>query len=165
MPVQRLRLGAARELERSQRAFRLLYANWLAQVDRPAGRRAPLAIWSPLLDLCRRPVRSGRGPRREPEFLAEVLDRLEVTGIWFAASPTPGTTHAVRPERAAPWDGEGGLARERRRRSALIVRLAAEVYHRERGAAPATAGSLLGTVLEELPEGIAAADPIPAGPE
>ena len=47
----------------------------------------------------------------------------------------------------------------------LIVRLAAELYRREHGVAPATAGTLLGTVLEELPEGIAAADPVPAGLE
>ncbi len=61
-----------------------------------------------------------------------------------------------------PWESEGELARERRRRSVLIVRLAAELYRREHGAAPAMAGALLGTILEELPEGIAATDPIPA---
>jgi hypothetical protein len=43
--------------------------------------------------------------------------------------------------------------------------MAAVVAECEHGAAPATASALLGTVLEELPEGIAADDPIPAGLE
>ena len=51
--------------------------------------------------------------------------------------------------------GRWTLARERRRRSVLIVRLAAEVYRREHAAAPTTAGALLGPYLKELPEGIA----------
>ena len=74
----------------------------------------------------------------------------------FGLDPDPGDP---------PWEGDGELARERRHRSVLIVRLAAELYRREHGAAPATAGALLGTVLKELPDGIAAADPIPAGLE
>jgi hypothetical protein len=72
-----------------------------------------------------------------------------------------------RPEsamfRSPPGEGNDNMARERRRRSVLIVRLAAELYRREHGAIPATAGALLGPYLKELPEGIAPADPIPAG--
>jgi hypothetical protein len=45
----------------------------------------------------------------------------------------------------------------------LIVRLAAELNRREHGAAPATAGALVGPILKALPEGIAATDPIPSG--
>jgi hypothetical protein len=160
LPAQRLRLGAGNELERSRRAFRLLYANWLAQVNRSAGHRARWAIrkgyWiydhDPSTPVATRAV--------EPEFLAGVLDRLEVTGIWTRQGYDPPTPLDPPPP---PWEDRGVLGRERRRRSVLIVRLAAEVYHRERGAAPATAGGLLGTVLKELPEGIGADDPIPAG--
>jgi hypothetical protein len=47
----------------------------------------------------------------------------------------------------------------------LIVRLAAELYRREHGTSPATAGVLVGQQLKELTEGIAADDPIPIGPE
>jgi hypothetical protein len=150
--AQRLHLHASNELERSRRAFRLLYANWLAQLDRPAGRRAPLAVRTPFwyaddpsLPAAARAVR--------PEFLAETLQRLQ---IGFQESDF---------DRPPPWEDRGVLGRERRRRSVLIVRLAAEVYRREHGADPATAGALLGTALEELPEGIAAGDPIPAGLE
>ena len=52
-----------------------------------------------------------------------------------------------------------------RRRPVLIVRLAAELYRREQGQHPPTAGVLLGIYLKELPEGIVANDPIPAGLE
>ena len=85
-----------------------------------------------------------------------MIDRTEMAR--FCGRPRG---HPGRPA----WEGEGELARERRRRSVLIVRLAAEVYRREHGAAPATAGALVGRVLKDLPEGIAAAESIPTGLE
>jgi hypothetical protein len=93
-----------------------------------------------------------------PEFLAETIQRLPIGFLFFGAKPNRD------PFGPPSWEEGGSLGRERRRRSVLIVRLAAELYHRDHGAAPATAGALLGTVLEELPEGIGADDPIPAGP-
>ena len=48
-PIQRFRLRANNDVERSRRAARLLYANWLAQVDKLASKRAPIAIQKPLL--------------------------------------------------------------------------------------------------------------------
>jgi hypothetical protein len=155
-PVQRLRLRATNDVERSRRALRLLFANWLAQADRPDGRRAPLAIRKPTWIYAGDPSVPAAARAVSPEHLAEFIDRTEIARFWFDLDPT---------ERDPPWQGQGELARERRRRSVLIVRLAAEVYRREHGAAPATAGALLGTVLKELPEGIAADDPIPAGPD
>ena len=35
--VQRIRLLATNDVERSRRVLRLLYANWLPQIDKPAG--------------------------------------------------------------------------------------------------------------------------------
>ena len=156
LPVQRMRLGASNELERARRAFRLLFANWLAQVDRPAGRRAPLALRKPIWIYADDPSAPAAARAVTPEFLARVLDRSEIAAMLFL-------DRSVQSD--PPWEGGGELARERRRRSVLIVRLAAELYRRERGAAPATAGALLETILEELPEGIAAADSIPASLE
>jgi hypothetical protein len=43
--------------------------------------------------------------------------------------------------------------------------LAAELYRREHGQAPETAGALLSTYLKVLPEGIERDDPIPAAGE
>jgi len=156
LPVQRMRLSASNELERTRRAFRLLFANWLAQVDRPAGRRAPLALRKPIWIYAADPSAPAAACAVTPEFLASVLDRSEIAATLFLDRSKQSDP---------PWEGEGELARERRRRSVLIVRLAAELYRREHGAAPATAGALLETILEELPEGIAAADSILASLE
>ena len=138
LPVQRIRLSASNELERSRRTFRLLFANWLAQVDRPAGRRVPLAIRKPIWIYAEDPSAPAAARAVSPEFLARALDRMEISGIVFGPDRDrdPGDP---------PWEGEGVLARERRRRSVLIVRLAAELYRREHGAAPATAGALVGS--------------------
>jgi hypothetical protein len=59
------------------------------------------------------------------------------------------------------WEKDGPLARERRRRPALIVRLAAELYKREHGRSPTRAGDLVGPSLKALPEGIGPEAPIP----
>jgi hypothetical protein len=160
MPVrlhaQRLRLLSSNELERSRRVIRLLFANWLAQVDRPAGHRAllalPMSTWIYADDPSAPPA--ARAVR--PESLAEIIKRLQI-GFLFIGEPGHGKP------KPPPWEDQGELGRERRRRSALIVRLAAEIDRREHGAAPATAGALLESILKELPEGIAANDPIPAG--
>ena len=158
LPIQRIRLSASNELERSRRTFRLLFANWLAQADRPAGRRAPLAIRKPVWIYANDPSAPAAARAVNPEILATAMDRMEISGIVFGPDRDrdPGDP---------PWEGTGVLARELRRRSVLIVRLAAELYRREHDAAPATAGALVGPILKELPEGITAAEPIPVGLE
>jgi hypothetical protein len=151
LPVQRFQRGATNELERSRRVFRLLFANWLAQADRPVGRQAPLAIRRPTWIHADDPTAPAAARAVSPEVLARALDQLEIAFLFG-----PGTDQGE-----PPWGAQGELTRERRRRSVLIVRLATELYRRERGAAPPNAGALLGTVLKELPEGISADDPIP----
>ena len=146
---------AGNEVERTRRVLRLLYANWLAQADRPAGRQAPLAIRGPVWVYADDPSTPVAARAVSPESLAAALDRLEIAFL-VGTNADPGDP---------PWEGNGELGRERRRRSVLIVRLAAEVYRREHGEAPATAGALVGAVLKELPDGIVASDPIPAGRE
>jgi hypothetical protein len=60
------------------------------------------------------------------------------------------------------WEGDGELAREHRRRAALIVRLAAELFRGEHGPDPDQAGDLLGHCLASLPEATKPDDPIPS---
>jgi hypothetical protein len=155
-PVQRFWLRASNDVERSRRAMRLLFANLLAQVDRPAAQRAPVAVREPVLIYAPDPTAPASARAVTPEFLAKSLDHNAFSRTIFHYDE-PG----YRPYQAEVWEGKGPLARERRRRSVLIVRLAAELFRREHDAAPATAGALLGPYLKELPEGIAPGDPIP----
>jgi hypothetical protein len=150
--VQRLRLSVSNELERNRRIFRLLDANWLAQVDRPPAQRAPLAVRRPVWIYANDPSAPAAARAVSPEFLLSAMEHMEISFLVFGPD---------RDRSDPPWQGQGELARERRRRSVLIVRLAAEVYRREHGALPTTAGALLGTVLKELPDGIAGTYPIP----
>jgi hypothetical protein len=157
-PIQRIWLRASNDDERGRRAARMLFANWLAQIDRPVTRRAPIAVQSPVLVYAPDPTAPPAARALPPERLAKAVDRSALARLIFGdypfkqTSPTAGVTL---------WEEGGWLTRERRRRSALIAGLAAELYRREHGPLPATAGDLLGPYLEELPEGIAAGDPIP----
>jgi hypothetical protein len=157
VPIQRLRLQATNDVERSRRAARLLFANWLAQVDKPATKRAPIAIQKPMLIYEFDPASLAAARGVDPETLDKAIDHAALANQMFhpddLASQFPRT----------PWEGDGPLAREPRRRAVLIVKLAAELYRRERGQPPATAGALVGPYLKVLPEGIASDDPIPDG--
>jgi hypothetical protein len=155
VPIQRLRLAATNDIERSRRAVRLMFANWLAQVDRPASQRAPIAVQKPMLIYEFEPTSQAAARGVDAEILDRALDHTALAQQIFhpddLASQFPRT----------PWEGDGPLAREPRRRGILIVKLAAELYLRERGQPPATAGLLLGGYLDLLPEGIEQGDPIP----
>jgi hypothetical protein len=159
-PARMAWLRTSNGVERSRRAVRLLYTNWLAQVDRPATKRAPIAVREPLWIYAGDSAAPPAASAVSPAVLAKVIERDEIAKTllfqFLDRSKDP---------MLAPWELNRELARERRRRSALIVRLAAEWYRRERGQLPPTAGALLGIYLKELPEGIAANGPIPAGLE
>jgi hypothetical protein len=155
-PIGRFWLRASNDVERSRRAARLLFANWLAQVDRPTARRAPIAVKSPMPIYAADPTAPPAARALPPEELARVVDHNALARHLFGVDAKEYISL-----RMAVWEGDGLLARERQRRSALIIRLAAELHRREKGVLPATAGALVGPDLEELPEGIAASDPIP----
>jgi hypothetical protein len=155
--IQRVRLRATNDVERSRRVMRLLFANWLAQVDKPASTRASIAIAGPTLiyaaDLTAPPAARAVAP----EILDHAILNTDLAQEMFRPSYPHFSTDGSR----VPWEGDGPLAREPRRRADLIVKLAAELYRRERGQAPKTAGSLLDSYLKVLPEGIEPNDPIP----
>jgi len=159
VPIQRMRLHATNDVARSQRALRLLYANWLAQVDKLAANRAPIAIRKPILIYASDPTAAPAARAVAPEVLDKAIDRTSLAREMFR----PDDPRSSRDP--SPWEGDGPLAREPRRRSVLIVKLAAELYRREHGQPPATAGSLLGPYLKALPQGIESDNPIPAAVE
>jgi hypothetical protein len=157
---QRTRLSLSNDDERSRRLLRLLLANWLPQVDRPESERVPMAISGPTPIFAADP----RAPASAQVLAPEVLDRLLSESLLanFIFRPNLKNFGSLQ---MSIWDEDGPLARERRRRSALIVRLAAELYKRERGKAPASAGDLVAPYLKDLPEGIGPNDPIPGDSE
>jgi hypothetical protein len=158
--IQKFRFRASNELERSRRAIRLVYANWLSQVDKPTAERAPKAFYGGVLlyEADRAAPPAARAVARET--LARAIDETLV------AKRLVRFDHFDRHAYSLPsWEGDGVFARERRRRSVLLVKLAAELYRRERGKLPASAGALLGSYLKQLPEGVGRDDPIPHGIE
>ena len=161
--LQRIRFRATNDVERSRRVLRLLFANWLAQVDKPAGRRAPIAIPKPTLIYAADPSAPQAARAIAPADLDAAIGHTFLAQqyirpmFWVPDGPVGWAGWA--------WEGESSLAREPRRRAVLIVKLAAELYRRERGKSPANAGALVGDYLKELPVGIAREDPIPAGIE
>ena len=134
--IQQFRFRASNELERSRRAIRLLYANWLAQVDKPAADRAPKAIHRGVL-IYEDPAAPPPARAVTPETLSLAIDETLVAKLLVRSDD------AARSEFGTGlWEGKGVFARERRRRSVLLVKLAAELYRRESGKPAANAGAL-----------------------
>jgi hypothetical protein len=159
-PLQQIRLRGTNDVERSRRILRLVFANWLAQVDRPPAQRAPIAIKKPTLIYATDPSAPWAARALTPEDLSAAIDHTLIA------------KQIIRPEDsmwmgdglsgiANSWEGDGLLAKEPRHRALLIVRLAALVFQRERGKLPSTAGELVGAYVKSLPEGIAPDEPIP----
>ena len=161
--IQRIRLRATNDVQRSRRAMRLLFANWLAQVDKPSKDRAPIAVQKPTLIYAADPTAPSAARAVAPEDLNKAIDRTSFASEIFR--PLDPASTSGTPMARAPWEGEGLLAREPRHRALLIIKLAATLYRREHGKPPATAGVLLGPYLKVLPEGIRRDDPIPDRPE
>jgi len=155
--IHRLRLRASNDVERSRRALRLVFANWLAQVDRPAAERAPVAILKPTLIYAADPTAPPAARAVKPELLDKAIDHTSLARIMVRSNDAANAA-----DRFWWWEREGFLARERRRRSVLIVKLAALLYRREHGQLPPNAGALLGPYLKVLPEGVKSDDPIPS---
>jgi hypothetical protein len=133
-----------REPERSQRALRLLFANWLAHVEipelrqkRPSVRAAfsigtrgtsiPLYPVSPLAPAGARLI----SPHEVASWLVSTKDLKKfIFGCFWPSVPK----------------------QERRGYRDLVVSLAQELYHRERGVLPPSEEALVGTYLRVLPD-------------
>ena len=156
--AQQVRLAVTNDVERSRRVLRLLYANWLAQVDKTAQERAPIAIHEPNVIFAADPHASAAARAIAPEELKTAIDHTLLAEYFHRASSWSTDSWSEW-----YWQDKGMLAREPRRRAVLLVTLAAELYLREHGKPPANAGSLIGTSLQELPSGFKSSDAIPDG--
>jgi hypothetical protein len=133
-----------REPERSRRAVRLLYANWIAHVTIPELRR------------------------NKPAVLATLTSRNgAVTIPLYPVSPNaPPSARVLSPHEIASWlltsidakhflgYGHGLTVRNQELKGyrQLVVLLAEELYRRERGTLPPSDQALVGTYLETLPD-------------
>jgi hypothetical protein len=144
LEVHRLRRLLLREPERSRRAIRLLFANWLAQAEGPEGQRRKPAV-----------LVSFRGATR--------IDRVP---LYPVGPEAPAGARVLSPHEVASWLVSAYDMKVvawsrlwpsvRRREQAgyreLVVILARELYHRERGVLPPSEEALVGTYLESLPD-------------
>src|SRR5262249_31007624 len=124
--IQQFRFRSLNEPERSRRAIRLIFANWLAQVDKPAAARAPFAIHGRVLIYATDGSAPPEARAVTPEMLSHYIDETLLAKSILATNDPEISEFGF-----VSWEGAGIFARERRRRSALLVKLAAELYHRE----------------------------------
>lgn len=134
----RLEWFLKREPERSLRLVRLIYANWLSQIDRPPPLRSPIVKFPEGLEVY------DVGPSAPPG--ARALPPAELAA-WF------GSTRLTREYMPAIGNLQGALDGDRRVLGSLTVSLAELLYEREHGKPPATLGALVGPYLDRLPEG------------
>jgi hypothetical protein len=149
-----VRRHLARDPERSRRALRLLFANLLAHVENPDLRQRKPAVralfnvakttTSVLLYPVSPEAPAGARalpPREVARWLVTTNDaRLALGGgLVPFISPAVDIWHSIR------------LAEQRGHRE-LLVLLAGELYHRERGALPPSEQALAGTYLKSLPD-------------
>ncbi len=133
-----------REPERSRRAIRLLFANWIAHAEarEPGPRKAAVTAFF-------------RGANRTDSVL-----------LYPVGPAAPDGARVLSPQEVASWLASAYdikviawnrlwpsvRLREQAGYRELVVTLAKELYHRERGVLPPTDEALVGTYLESLPD-------------
>ena len=138
----------AREPERSRRVIRLLFANWLARVENTDPQR--------------------RRPAVRARFY--IGKRTASVALYPVGPDAPAGARSLSPQEVASWLVTTNDARvafgeaashalwptlrqmELRGYRELLVLLASELYHRERGTLPPSEDVLVGTYLESLPD-------------
>jgi hypothetical protein len=132
------------EPERSRRALRLLFANWLAHVEFPELRQERPAV--------RALISIGTSTSSIPLYPVSPL--------------APAGARVISPREVASWlvstkdvkkvlyncDWPFVFNQERRGHRELVISLAGELYRRERGVLPPSEEALVGTYLESLPD-------------
>jgi hypothetical protein len=141
--LYRVRRFLLREPERSRRALRLLFANWLAQAEGPGGLDRNPAVFATF-----------RG--------TSTTARL---ALYPVGLEVPAGARALPPHELASWlvtaydlkllawqlISTSVPSTERAGYRALVVGLATELYRRERGLLPTSEEALVGTYLPSLP--------------
>jgi hypothetical protein len=142
--IYRLRRVLLREPERSRRAIKLLFANWLAEAD----------------------GRQGTGPKPAAAALFRFsMDTVKVP-LYPVSPDAPAGARVLSPLELSKWlvttfdmkliSFQSNWPTVRRAEQAgyreLALMLATEIYRRERGALPPSEEALVGTYLTSLPD-------------
>jgi hypothetical protein len=145
-----------REPERSRRVLRLLYANWLAHVERhePKPRQPAVRVAFSVLKSTN-PMSWGKttvfiypvGPLAPTG--ARSLPPQEMAQ-WLVATNDAKLRIIVAND--IQWPVSPDRLRERKAYRDLVVVLAEEIYRRERGSRPPSENALVGTYLKSLPD-------------
>ncbi len=145
-----------REPERSRRVLRLVMANALAYCDRPRTQRPPLANLAP-------PPKAGAPPVKPSGLM-----------LYIAEPSASSSLTALTPEQLKSWfdstlyaemllinftSVDQALKRDESNFASLQVRLATELFAKEKGRYPDAAAELVGLYLPKLPESYQPADP------
>jgi hypothetical protein len=144
-----------REPERSRRVLRLLFANWLAHVERrePGPQQPAVRAAFPLLNSTNRvswgktrvslypvgPLASAGARSLPPQELAR----------WLVATNDAKLRILVA---NIQWSWSPDRLRDRKDYRELVVMLAEEIYRRDRGSRPPSEDALVGTYLKSLPD-------------
>jgi len=148
------------EPERSRRATRLLFANWLSQADRRPGSRTKAVSADPLVF----DVAPGTTPPRlAPADLAAFVASAKLASIVRGS----GATQAVPWTVGFPWQHDrwpAGLDADRRALADLIVAFASRIYEIETGTYPSGPALLVPKILPRLPDGLDPEDSAPGTP-
>lgn len=135
----------SRDRERCRRLTQLVFANWLAQCDKPPRQRAKGADIPAPAPFLYEPDPSEPPAARaiSPKELAEQFSRSLLAAVAFPDWPR----------------FDQALTRERVYQARLVVSLAEQLYLRERGALPKAPEDLVGAYLERIPDDYEAKEP------
>jgi hypothetical protein len=147
-----------REPERSRRVLRLLYANWLAHVERPEPKPRQPAVRAAFS------VLRSTNPMSWGKITVSIypVDPLAPAGArsllpqelaqWLVATNDAKLRIIVANGTQWQWPGSPERLRDRKAHRELVVMLAEEIYRRERGSRPPSENALVGTYLKSLPD-------------
>jgi hypothetical protein len=145
--IEAARRSLLREPERSRRVLRLLFANWLAQAENPELQARKPAV---------RVVLTGTRPislllydvSRVAPYGARALPPQEVAR-WLVATRDAKLQILGSNGRITGWPPNRAYRKAHRE---IVMMLAKEIDHRERGALPLSAGDRIGLYLKNLPD-------------
>ena len=90
--------------------MRLLYANWLPQMDKPRGERAKVAVKSPAVIYEADPAAPAAARAMAPKDLAAAVEQTLLAQHYFHPADRAWASQGGPPWSGSAWEGNGYLA-------------------------------------------------------